>query len=284
MKRLATVAESLRPEGLAQLDARVLLRAVLQVTDAHLLAHPEQQLTGDQQRHYLDLVERRRAGEPVAYLAGEREFYSLQFTITSAVLIPRPETELLVELALARACSRPACRVLDLATGSGCVAIAIARNCAHALVTATDVSGEALAVARKNAERHGLTIELLASDWFGALATRQFDVIVANPPYVAANDPHLQAGDARFEPRQALVSGTTGYECIETIIAQSPRYLAPGGWLLFEHGHQQAPRSRELLESAGYGSISSLRDLGGIERVSVGQVGRFDAGPRVSVK
>jgi len=268
----ASIAEVLRPVGLAPLDARVLLRAVLQVTDAHLLAHPEQHLTVDQQRRYLELVERRRVGVPVAYLTGEREFYGLPFTVTPAVLIPRPETELLVDLALERARGRRACRVLDLACGSGCVAAAIARNCAQALVTATDVSGEALAVARKNAARHGLTIELIASDWFSALAGRRFDVIVANPPYVAANDPHLEAGDARFEPRQALVAGTTGYECIETIIAQSARHLAPGGWLMFEHGYQQAARSRELLESAGYGSISSVRDLSGIERVSGAQV------------
>src|SRR5688572_22127080 len=246
------VSEMLRQPGVTPLDARVLLRAVLHVSDAHIAAHPEQRLTEVEERGYLALIARRWAGEPVAYLAGEREFYSLEFRITPAVLIPRPETELLVDLALERVPPGRAARVLDLATGSGCVAVAIAKHRAQAPVTATDVSREALALARVNAERHGAAVELVESDWFGALAGRRFDVIVANPPYVASDDHHMGEGDARFEPRHALVAGPSGYECLDTIIAQAPRHLVPGGWLVVEHGYDQAARLRQRLEDAGF--------------------------------
>src|SRR6185295_14531966 len=183
---LDSIAEALRVPGIDPLDARVLLRRVLQASDAQIAAHPERTLNEDERGRYLALVERRRVGEPVAYLTGEREFYSLAFRITPAVLIPRPETELLVELALERTQGLGACQVLDLATGSGCVAIAIARHQPRAQLTATDVSRAALALARENAALHGVALELLASDWFDAVAGRRFDVIVANPPYVAA--------------------------------------------------------------------------------------------------
>lgn len=267
-----TVAEMLRLEHIAPLDARVLLRAVLRVGDAHIAAHPEQQLTDEQREKYQALLQRRRAGEPIAYLTGEREFYSLAFKVTPAVLIPRPETEMLVDLVLERAASGRAFRVLDLATGSGCVAVAIARNCTQAEVTATDISREALALARDNAARHGVAIELLESDWFGALAGRRFEMIVANPPYVAADDPHLKEGDARFEPREALVAGRTGYECIDAIVAESSHYLNPGGWLIFEHGYDQAAAARARLNGAGLRAVFTARDLAGGERVSAGQV------------
>jgi len=268
----ATVAEMLRLEQIAPLDARVLLRAVLRVGDAYIAAHPEQQLTDEQREKYQALLQRRRAGEPIAYLTGEREFYSLAFKVTPGVLIPRPETELLVDLALERAAPGRAFRVLDLATGSGCVAVAIARNCKHAEVTATEVSRAALALACANAARHGAAIELLESDWFEALAARRFDVIVANPPYVAAHDPHLEKGDARFEPREALVAGPTGYECIDTIVAQSSLYLNPAGWLIFEHGYDQAAGARARLNGAGFRAVFTVRDLARLERVSGGRV------------
>jgi release factor glutamine methyltransferase len=267
-----TVAEMLRPEQIAPLDARVLLRAVLRVGDAYIAAHPERQLTDDQREQYQALLQRRRAGEPIAYLTGEREFYSLSFTVTPAVLIPRPETEMLVDLALERAWHGRTFRVLDLATGSGCVAVAIAKNCKHAELTATDVSRAALALARANAAQHGAAIELLESDWFEELAARRFDAIVANPPYIAAHDPYLAEGDARFEPREALVAGPTGYECIDTIAAQSSHYLNPGGWLLFEHGCDQAARVRARLNGAGFSAVFTVRDLAGLERVSGGRV------------
>ena len=253
-------------------DARVLLRAVLELSAAQLAARPERELTDAEYRRYCALAARRRAGEPVAYLTGEREFYSMAMKVTPAVLIPRPETELLVDLALERAPRGRAFEVLDLATGSGCVAVAIAAARSAARVTATDISGGALAVARENAERHGVDLELVESDWFDALAGRRFDLIVANPPYVAADDRHLEAGDLRFEPRHALVAGPTGYECIEKIVTGAPRHLVPGAWLLFEHGYDQAVACRAQLQKAGFRETFSARDLAGIERVSGGAV------------
>lgn len=268
----ARAGDLLRAGEIAPADARVLLRFVLRATDARLAAHPERELTDAEVLRYRALVARRHAGEPVAYLTGEREFYSMAMKVTPAVLIPRPETELLVELTLERLPQGRAFQVLDLATGSGCVAVAVARARSAARVTATDISAAALALARDNAARHGAALEAIESDWFEALAGRRFDLITANPPYVAAGDRHLDEGDLRFEPRPALVAGPTGYECIEKILAQAPRHLAAGGWLLVEHGHEQAARCRALLERAGFREIFSARDLAGIERVSGGQV------------
>jgi release factor glutamine methyltransferase len=268
----ARAGDLLRAGEIAPADARVLLRFVLRATDARLAAHPERELTDAEVLRYRALVARRHAGEPVAYLTGEREFYSMAMKVTPAVLIPRPETELLVELTLERLPQGRAFQVLDLATGSGCVAVAVARARPAARVTATDISAAALALARDNAARHGAALEAIESDWFEALAGRRFDLITANPPYVAAGDRHLDEGDLRFEPRPALVAGPTGYECIEKILAQAPRHLAAGGWLLVEHGHEQAARCRALLERAGFREIFSARDLAGIERVSGGQV------------
>lgn len=248
------------------------MRAVLGINTAQLAAHPEQGLTDQQRERYLGLVKRRRAGEPVAYLIGEREFYSLAFKVTPAVLIPRPESEILVEAALECIPEDEAFRVLDLATGSGCVAVAIALRRSRARVTATDVSGAALAVARDNAARHGAAIEFVESDWFAALAGRHFDLIVANPPYVADRDPCLAEGDLRFEPRAALIAGADGLSCIHLIVSQARAHLETGGGLLFEHGYDQATRCRALLERAGYRDVTSRRDLAGIERVSSGRV------------
>jgi release factor glutamine methyltransferase len=253
-------------------DSRALLRAAMEVSDTHLIAHPGQMLTDRQRERYLAWVDRRRAGEPVAYLTGEREFYSLAFKVTPAVLIPRPETELLVEAALERVPHRVPIRVLDLATGSGCIAVAIAKNLPRARVTATDTSREALALARENAARHGSGIEFIESDWLSALGGRRFDLVVSNPPYVAERDPHLSQGDSRFEPRAALVAGADGLSCIRLIIAQARAHLEPGGWLLLEHGYDQAAPCRALLAQAGYRDVSSRPDLAGIERVSGGTV------------
>lgn len=266
------IAEALRSADIDPADARVLLRTALRVSNAHLVAHPEQQLTDSQRADYLAWVERRRAGTPVAYLTGEREFYSLAFNVTPAVLIPRPETELLVEAALEHLPLDSPLSVLDLATGSGCVAVTFARQRPRAMVTATDISRDALAVARGNAARHGASIEIVESDWFAALTGRCFDLIVANPPYIAAGDAHLAAGDLRFEPRAALVAGPIGLECIKVIVEEALPHLAPGGWLLFEHGYDQGPRSRALLAAAGYDDIVTRRDLAGSERVSGGRV------------
>ena len=268
----ASVAEMLRIANIDPVDSRALLRAALEVSDTYLVAHPGKALTDRQRARYLAWVERRRAGEPVAYLTGEREFYSLAIKVTPAVLIPRPETELLVEAALERVPAHAAFSVLDLGTGSGCVAVAIAKHRPRAQVTATELSHDALAVARENAARHGSNIEFIESDWLDALAGRRFDLIVSNPPYVAEHDPHLSQGDSRFEPRAALVAGADGLSCIRLIIVQARAHLEPGGGLLSEHGYDQAARGRALLAQAGYFDVATRRDLAGIERVSGGRV------------
>ena len=272
MTAATTIAETLRSAGLDPVDARALLRAALQASDAHVAAHPEQTLTAAQHECFRAWAERRRAGEPVAYLTGEREFYSLAFRVTPAVLIPRPETELLVDAALALIPPGAPVRVLDLGTGSGCIAVAIAHHCARARVTAAELSRDALAVARGNATALDAAVEFVESDWFAALSERSFDLIVANPPYVAAGDPHLERGDLRFEPRAALVAGPAGLDCIEQIVRKALHHLAPGGQLLLEHGHDQAARVRALLGRAGYAEIATRRDLAGVERVSGGRV------------
>ena len=253
-------------------DARALLCHALSRDAAWLIAHSNDALDEALRERFEQLARRRATGEPVAYLTGEREFYSLPFKVTPAVLIPRPETELLVDAALECIPADAPCRVLDLATGSGCVAVAIAKHRARARVTATDVSRAALAVARDNAARHGAGIEFLESDWFDALGSRRFDLIVSNPPYVAERDPHLSEGDLRFEPCAALVAGADGLSCIRLIVAQARAHLEPGGGLLFEHGHVQAARCRALLAEAGLSEVASRRDLAGIERVSGGRV------------
>jgi release factor glutamine methyltransferase len=254
-----------------------LMRAALETTDAQLAAHPER-VPGERERaRFLAWVERRRAGEPVAYLTGEREFYSLAFQVAPAVLIPRPETELLVETALERIAALPACRVLELGTGSGCVAISIGKSAPRARITATDISPAALEIARANAAAHRVEIEFLQSDWFAALAGRAFDLIVSNPPYVAEGDPHLAQGDLRFEPRAALAAGAAGLDGIEAIVAQAGRHLAPGGTLFFEHGHDQGGCARVLLAAHGYSRVGTLTDLSGSDRVTGGV---FDGTPR----
>jgi len=268
----ASVAEMLRIANIDPIDSRALLRAALGVGDTYLFAHPGQTLTDRQRNRYLAWVERRRAGEPVAYLTGEREFYSLAFKVTPAVLIPRPETELLVDIALERVPAHEPFRVLDLGTGSGCVAVAIAKHRSRAQVTATEASRDALAVARENAARHGTGIEFIESNWLDALAGRRFELIVSNPPYVAERDPHLSQGDSRFEPRAALVAGADGLSCIRLIITQARAHLEPGGGLLFEHGYDHAARCRALLGQAGYFEVATRNDLAGIERVSGGRV------------
>ncbi len=269
-----TVGQALRAaqQRIELPDARALLCRALSHDPAWLIAHAGDVLNEEQRGRFDTLIARRAAGEPVAYLTGSREFYSLEFKVTPAVLIPRPETELLVEQALERLPVRAPRRVLDLATGSGCVAVAIARHRPLARVAAADLSAAALALARENADRHGASIEFVESDWFAALSGRRFDLIVANPPYVAAGDPHLAQGDLRYEPKLALVAGPSGLECIGPLVAQAHAHLIAGGSLLFEHGHDQAERCRALLERIGFQDVSSWRDLAGIERVSGGRV------------
>ena len=247
-------------------EARLLLRHVLGVTHAALEAHPEREVSPRETADFHTLAMRRAAGEPIAYLTGHREFYGLEFHVTPAVLIPREETELLVEIAV----EKPARRILDLGTGSGCLAIAVARELPRAQVTAVDVSAAALDVARENAARHGATVRFVQGDWFAPLGGERFDLILANPPYVAEADPHLAQGDVRFEPRSALAAGPDGLEDIRRIVAGAAAHLVAGGRLVFEHGYDQAQAVAALLAQAGFVAIEQRRDLAGIPRVTGG--------------
>ncbi len=259
------------PANEARLEAQMLLQHVLQVPRAYLLAHPEQSLDEQQSIAYAALVQRRLRGEPVAYLLGEREFFGLNLKVTPATLIPRPETELLVDLALQRMPLQRGLRVLDLGTGSGAIALVIAQARPDIEVVAVDASEAALRVARENAARLGIrNAGFLQSNWFSALAGQRYELIVSNPPYVAAGDAHLGQGDVRFEPLAALASGADGLDDIRRIVHRAPDFLAPGAWLLLEHGYDQAAQVRELLAQSGYGNVFSAKDLAGMERVSGG--------------
>jgi release factor glutamine methyltransferase len=233
-----------------------------------LIAHPERELPESATRDFIALAARRRTGEPIAYLMGEREFYGLSLAVGPAVLIPRPETELLVDLALERIAPGDKARILDLGTGSGAVALAIKQQRPDAVVCAVDASFVALALATENARRHGLAIELIEGRWFAPLAARRFELVVSNPPYVAQGDPHLAQGDVRFEPREALVAGADGLDAIRAISAAAAGHLEPGGWLLLEHGMGQDAPVRALLAQAGFEGARSWPDLSGIARVS----------------
>ena len=269
---MMTVAQTMQSSGLSALDASVLMRHVLGWSAEQLASRAKESIASHAVESYNAAVARRAAGEPVAYIVGEREFFSLEFKVTPAVLIPRPETELLVEFALEQFAPDSPFRVLDLGTGSGCIAITIAHHRPHANIVAVDASATALEVARDNARRHAVTaIEFVQSDWFGALCERQFDLIVVNPPYIADGDPHLKRGDVRFEPAAALSGGCDGLACIRLIVASAPQYLRAGGWLVFEHGYDQCERVRELLAAAGFVSILSRRDIAGIERLAGAQ-------------
>jgi len=250
-------------------DQRILVCHALGISRTALIIQSERALTADEALRVAELLQRRHDGEPVAYIIGQREFFGLDFETTPAVLIPRPDTELLVELALARL--PPRARVLDMGTGSGAIAVSIAHSRPDASVTALDVSQEALAVAARNAQRNQAAVRFLHSDWYAAVEGEQFDLIVSNPPYIADGDRHLSEGDLRFEPSGALTDFSDGLSALRTIIAGAPARLAPGSWLLMEHGYDQADAVRALLSSAGYTEVQSWQDLAGIERVSGGR-------------
>jgi release factor glutamine methyltransferase len=252
-------------------DARVLLCDVLGQNAAHLAAHADRALTPEQARAYQACIARRSAGEPVAYIIGHREFYGLELRVTPAVLIPRPETELLVDLALARIPVEEGWHVLDLGTGSGCIALSIARARPHCRIVATDRASDALAVARENAQSLGIRNVVFAQgDWFAAVTGQCFDLIVSNAPYVGAQDPHLTQGDLRHEPHSALVGGADGLHALRVIVAAARAHLRPRGELLLEHGHDQGAACRGMLGGGGFHEVRTWRDLAGSERVSGG--------------
>ena len=259
--------------GLVPFEAKLLLAHVMDRDRAWLAAHGDAALTLEQALAYDALARRRRNGEPVAYLTGRREFFGLELEVTPDVLIPRPETELLVELALRWLDSEASARVLDLGCGSGAVALAIAHARPRARVVGADVAPAAVALARRNAERLAIgNANFIESDWFQRVAREPFALIVANPPYVAAEDTHLGQGDLRFEPAAALASGGDGLDAIRAIVASAPGYLASGSVLALEHGHDQANAVQALLRDAGFGDIAFARDLAGIPRVTYGRV------------
>lgn len=267
---LAAARHELVASDSAELDAELLLATTLGLARARLLAEDHRELTADEAERFDALVERRAAGEPVAYITGQRGFWTLDLEVTPDVLVPRPETELLVELALARL-PPGHCRVLDLGTGSGALALAIAAERPEATVDAVDESAAATAVARGNADRLGLhNARFGIGHWFEPVGGRHYHVIVANPPYLAADDPHLPA--LAFEPRGALVAGLTGLEALAEIAAVAPTHLLPGGWLIAEHGEAQGEAVRALWRQAGLADVETARDLAGLERATLGRL------------
>jgi release factor glutamine methyltransferase len=263
-----TIRDLLRLAQIDPLEARILMAHALQCSRVQLVIRENDALSAEQVNDISELLQRRMQGEPVAYLTGEREFYGLSFKVTPDVLIPRPETELLVELAMEKL--PQAGRVADLGTGSGAVAIALAHTRRDAQVIATDISEGALAVARHNGDHHRVKIEFIRSDWFDML-DGLFDLVVSNPPYIAASDVHLSQGDLRFEPSSALTDHANGMTALLAIIEGAPAHLKPGGWLLLEHGYDQATAVRHQLARAGWSDVQSWKDLAGIERVSGGR-------------
>ena len=252
-------------------DAEILLEHVTGTARAWILAFGETQLTADQQAQLDALLARRKTGEPVAHLVGEREFWSLPLYVSAATLIPRPDTECLVEQALARLPATPA-RILDLGTGTGAIALALASERPDCQVTAVDLMPDAVALAQRNLERLALkNVTVQQSSWFTALADQQFEMIVSNPPYIDECDPHLSEGDVRFEPRSALVAADHGLADLSHIIIQSRQHLVSNGWLLLEHGWTQGEAVRNLFLQAGFAQVETCRDYGGNERLTVGK-------------
>ncbi len=269
-KRIADVLGLAKRE--ARLEAQVLAAHAWQVDRAWLIAHDSDPLTERQAVEFEALLTRRLAGEPVAYLVETREFYGRSFQVSPEVLIPRPDTELLVELALAHTPPLQPVEVLDLGTGSGCIAITLALERPFARITAVDRFAAALGIAQRNAGILSAHVEFLTSDWFNGLAGRRFDLIVSNPPYIATADPHLTRGDVRFEPPTALAAGVDGLDDLRHLAAAAGLHLKPGGRLLLEHGYDQGAACRALLRQAGFSEVTTLKDLAGLDRVTLGHL------------
>ena len=252
-----------------RLDTEVLLAAVLATRRSLIIADAQRQPTLAQEARFRHLVSERRNGVPVAYLVGHKEFWSLDFQVTKQTLIPRPETELLVEIALATISRERIVTIADLGTGCGALALAIAHDCDQCRIIAVDCSASALAVARRNAVRFGIdSVQFVAGDWYKAVGEAQFELIVSNPPYLPTDAAELHLGDIRHEPRRALQAGVDGLDAIRRIIGGSAQYLRPGGWLMLEHGHRQTAAIRRLLETAAFTGMQTYQDLAGLDRVT----------------
>lgn len=265
-----TLQQCQRRSPLDALETRMLIEHVTGFTRVQLITKAEQALNAEQAQQLSSLVQARQEGQPIAYLLGEREFFGLNFKVSPAVLIPRPDTELLVELALELS-PRPA-HILDLGTGSGAIAVTLAAQEAQFTVTAADISPAALAIAQDNAKRLAANnpVHFFQSDWLRSIPAQQFDTIVSNPPYIVKGDEHLQQGDLRFEPIDALTDHSDGLSAYRNIIQGTPHYLRNGGWLLMEHGYHQAEQVQALLQQAGFQAVRSWQDLAGIWRVTGG--------------
>jgi len=262
------IEAALAANGIEPREARLLLAEACGFSEASVLAHPERELPAAVEAQFTEMAARRRAGEPVAYIVGRREFYGLPLAVGPAVLIPRPETELLVDLVL----QQDPRSVLDLGTGCGAIALAIKRSRPKARVVAVESSAAALEFARRNAARLGLEIVFRHGLWWAAIADERFELVVSNPPYVAENDPRLAEGDLRFEPRSALVAGRDGLDAIREIVRGAPDHLVAGGSILLEHGLGQDAAVRRLMADARLEDVSTWPDLAGIARVSGGRL------------
>ncbi|MCD9457454.1 peptide chain release factor N(5)-glutamine methyltransferase [Marinibactrum halimedae] len=264
------LAKTLEGSDSPRLDIELLLSYVLQQNRTYLMTYPEQALTAAQQTAFLSLLQRRQLGEPVAYLLGEQGFWSLMLQVSPATLIPRPETELLVELALSLLLPE-SLRALDLGTGTGAIALALASERCDWQVIATDVQVEAVELAERNRASLSLNnVEVRQSRWFDRIPESNFHLIVSNPPYIDDQDPHLSEGDVRFEPRSALVAHDGGLADLSEIVTQAPAHLADGGWLLLEHGYDQGEAVRQLLAQSDFTEIKTHQDLNGCDRVTLG--------------
>ncbi|MDH5435765.1 MAG: peptide chain release factor N(5)-glutamine methyltransferase [Gammaproteobacteria bacterium] len=270
---ITTAAGNLDKSDSARLDAEVLLSHVLNVDRSYLFAHPEQNISDNEKKLFLKLIDKRIQGTPIAHLTGKKEFWSLQLQVTSDTLIPRPETETLTEAVLAQIPANVAWEIADLGTGSGAIALTIAKERPLCSVTATDLSDKAIDVAKHNAQQLNIhNIRFTTGNWFEPLAGQYFHIIVSNPPYIAENDPHLKQGDVQFEPLSALVADNNGLECIESISRQAAHYLRPEGLLAFEHGHKQGDAVRQTLTNHNYIKVQTLSDLAGLARVTMGKL------------
>ena len=250
-------------------DASILLCHVLDCASSHLIAWPDKQLSDDQSQNYNALIQQRSQGTPVAYITGEKEFWSLLLKVTPDVLIPRPETETLVEFALEALKDNPKAKIADLGTGSGAIACALASEKPGWQITATDASAAALAIAKQNAEKHQLhNIDFVQGRWLEALQRHDYDMVISNPPYVASGDPHLGQGDVRFEPDDALSAGTQGMDDIEIIAREAADHLIPGGWLAVEHGYDQQQLVHDCFSRNGFIDITQQADLAGTVRIT----------------